>query len=148
MPIRPENRDRYPADWKEISKRIRFGRAGGACECTGQCGSEHAGGRCEAPHKARVLRAKGDKADWMDAATARQLWGSNPPSRWSGRPVRIILTTAHLNHTPEDCRPENLLALCQLCHLRYDADHHAETAAKTRRREANEGQHTLPGMDP
>lgn len=32
MPIRPENRDRYPADWKEISSRIRFERADGLCE--------------------------------------------------------------------------------------------------------------------
>lgn len=35
------------------------------------------------------------------------------------------LTVAHLNHTPEDCRPENLKALCAPCHLRYDAKMHA-----------------------
>lgn len=38
MPIRPENRDRYPADWRDISHRIRFDRAGGRCECDGRCG--------------------------------------------------------------------------------------------------------------
>jgi hypothetical protein len=32
MPIRPENRSKYPKDWKEISHRIRFVRAGGRCE--------------------------------------------------------------------------------------------------------------------
>lgn len=32
MPIRPENRDKYPPDWAEISRRIRFERAGGQCE--------------------------------------------------------------------------------------------------------------------
>lgn len=37
------------------------------------------------------------------------------------RIVRIVLTVAHLNHTPEDCRPENLRAWCQRCHNRYDA---------------------------
>jgi 5-methylcytosine-specific restriction endonuclease McrA len=37
------------------------------------------------------------------------------------RIVRIVLTVAHLNHTPEDCRDENLKALCQRCHNRYDA---------------------------
>lgn len=37
------------------------------------------------------------------------------------------LTVAHLNHTPEDCRHENLKAMCARCHLRYDAKHHAET---------------------
>lgn len=37
------------------------------------------------------------------------------------------LTVAHLNHIPEDCRKENLKAMCAPCHLRYDAAHHAET---------------------
>lgn len=40
---------------------------------------------------------------------------------------RLTLTVAHLNHIPEDVRPENLKALCAPCHLRYDAKHHAET---------------------
>lgn len=31
------------------------------------------------------------------------------------------LTVAHINHTPEDCRKENLIALCAPCHLNYDA---------------------------
>ena len=37
------------------------------------------------------------------------------------------LTVAHLNHTPEDVRPENLMAMCAPCHLKYDARSHAET---------------------
>lgn len=39
---------------------------------------------------------------------------------------KVILTVAHLNHTPEDCNPENLRALCQRCHLNYDKEHHSE----------------------
>jgi len=35
MPINPA---RYPDNWKEISNRIRFERAGGKCEF---CGAEH-----------------------------------------------------------------------------------------------------------
>ena len=42
------------------------------------------------------------------------------------------LTVAHLNHTPEDVRPENLMAMCAPCHLKYDAEHHAETRKKRR----------------
>ena len=38
--------------------------------------------------------------------------------------IAIVLTIAHLNHTPEDCRPENLCALCQKCHLNYDQEYH------------------------
>jgi hypothetical protein len=38
MPIRPENRDRYPKDWKLRSYFVRFIRARGRCEW---CGAEH-----------------------------------------------------------------------------------------------------------
>jgi hypothetical protein len=33
----------------------------------------------------------------------------------------VVLTVAHLNHMPEDCSDENLLAMCQRCHNAYDA---------------------------
>lgn len=91
MPIKPENKSRYPSDWKGISARIRFERAAGRCECRGECGHDHAG-RCDAQH------------------------GEPHPVTAS----RVILTTAHRNHTPEDCRDENLFAACQRCHLAYD----------------------------
>lgn len=45
----------------------------------------------------------------------------------------VVLTTAHLDHTPENCALENLRHLCQRCHLTYDARHHAQTAYMTRR---------------
>lgn len=45
----------------------------------------------------------------------------------TGKEAKIILTIAHLNHEPEDCRPENLRALCQRCHNQYDAKHRVET---------------------
>lgn len=90
MPIRPENRVRYPKDWKHIRARI-LERAHNRCEF---CGVEN--------HTMR-LNSK------------------------TGKEVRIVLTVAHLNHEPEDCRPENLRALCQRCHNQYDAKHRAET---------------------
>lgn len=104
MPIRPENRHRYPADWKTISLRIRTQRAAGRCECTGHCGLDH-GGRCTATN------------------------GTPHPDTGS----KVVLTVAHLDHQPENVDDANLLAACQRCHLRYDADHHRETAAATRR---------------
>jgi hypothetical protein len=103
MPIRPENKPRYPADWKAISARIRFTRAGGRCECLGECGKDHAG-RCAAVH--------------------------GQPNPCTG--ATVYLTTAHLDHTPEHCDEANLRAMCQGCHLAYDAEHHAETARATR----------------
>lgn len=78
MPIRPENKARYPKDWKQISLRIRA-RAGNKCE---DCGVENYSMR--------------------DGA-------------------KIVLTVAHLDHTPENCADDNLRAWCQRCHNRYDA---------------------------
>lgn len=92
MPIRAENRDRYPKDWKAISKRIRQERAQGRCECSGECGVDH-DGRC----------------------TAR----NGEPHPFTG--ARVVLTVAHKDHRPENCAEENLAAWCQRCHNRYDA---------------------------
>jgi hypothetical protein len=44
-----------------------------------------------------------------------------------------VLTVAHLNHDTQDSADENLLAMCQRCHLTYDARLHAEHARETRR---------------
>lgn len=110
MPIHPDNRARYPKEWPEISRRIRFERAGGRCECAGECGHDHAG-RCEAIH------------------------GELHPITGS----KVVLTTAHLNHTPEDCREEVLRAFCQLCHNAYDRPHRlANRARRTEARKADE----------
>jgi len=45
---------------------------------------------------------------------------------------KVILTVAHLDHNPANCDGNNLRALCQKCHLTYDAQHHAKTAKVTR----------------
>jgi hypothetical protein len=50
MPIRPENKHRYGADWPAFSNSIRFERAGGVCECTGECGRGTHAGRCPNKH--------------------------------------------------------------------------------------------------
>jgi hypothetical protein len=84
MPIKPRNIARYPKNWPDISRTIRFDRAGGRCE---ECGAKN-----YRPH----------------------------PDTGS----KVVLTVAHLNHTPEDCRPENLRALCQRCHLHLDRHIH------------------------
>jgi hypothetical protein len=91
MPIRPENRDRYPSDWKSISLRIRTERAAGRCECLGECGRGTHTGRC--PN-----------------VNGGQAYGTGS---------KVVLTVAHLDHTPENC----------------NRDHHAETRARTRRAE-------------
>ena len=99
MPIRREERGRYPPDWKAISLRVR----------------EEAKWQCE----------------WCGAKDKRIEPESN----------KVVLTVAHLNHRPEDNRRENLRALCQKCHNRYDAPMRA--AGRRKRRLAAAGQQQL-----
>lgn len=108
MPIRPENAKRYPPNWRDISLAIKD-RAAWRCECEGECGRGTHEGRCSNKH--------GEAA--------------------YGTGSKVILTTAHLDHTPENCDPLNLKAMCQGCHLHYDREHHAETRSATRRAAAN-----------
>lgn len=70
-----------------------------------------------------------EEADWKCEECGRTC-------RRPGEPLvshRYTLTVAHLNHVPEDCRRENLRALCAPCHLRYDKDHHRETRERHKR---------------
>lgn len=113
MPSRREEMARYPANWPAISLGIRA-RAEGRCECTGHCGL-HRGRRCEERDK--------EMAKWANG--------------------KVVLTVAHLNHAPEDCRDENLLAMCQTCHLRYDRLQHGEASARTREEKRNVSQNRL-----
>jgi hypothetical protein len=135
MPIRPENRDRYPPDWKQISRRIRHERAENRCECTGQCGDEHDGGRCSAPNGEMIWRAK-KGPEWTASARPNIAgWIEN----FKYQPTKIVLTVAHLDHTPENCDDENLVAMCQYCHNHYDADHRRETRRRTRDGRSGQG---------
>lgn len=119
----PMQRERYPADWRRISEDIRA-RAGQRCEWCGVANGAFG-----------YRRPDGTFVAWEED-------GDLPEP---GRPVRIVLTVAHLGtahadgrpgdkHDKTDCRMENLAALCQRCHLNYDRDEHAANAAATRRR--------------
>ena len=90
MPIKPENKSRYPKNWKEIRERI-LKRANNRCEF---CGVEN------------------------------HTYRHNPKT---GKDAYIVLTIAHLDHTPENCSDDNLKALCQRCHNQYDAEHRKQT---------------------
>ena len=100
---------RYPADWKDVVGRIRA-RSGGRCECFGECGLHH-DRRCVERDRTPAWYARGE----------------------------IVLTTAHLDHTPENCAMANLRHMCQRCHLRYDGPQHRENAGRTRDRKRGQG---------
>jgi hypothetical protein len=118
-PIRPENRGRYPEGWHELARGLRLGRADNRCECRGECGrGTHGEERCPNRH--------------------------GEPAYGTGS--RVVLTVAHLDHTPENCGGDNLRVMCQGCHLHYDRDHHAATRAATLAAErAAAGQLTIGG---
>lgn len=103
MPIRPENKARYPKDWLKIRQRI-LDRSGNACE---------------------------GSPDYPDCRA----------DQYRPHPVtgsRVILTIAHLDHTPENNPDDNLRAWCQRCHLNYDADHHKESRQKNREKDSGQ----------
>lgn len=135
MPIKPENRARYPADWPAIRERILV-RAANCCEHP-DCGARQYDvgwwrkqmGRFVWFEQVRGLRT------WREATlAAAELYfaaGEEGP-----RPTVIVLTIAHLDHVPEHCGDENLRALCQRHHLAHDQDHHRANAQATRRARA------------
>lgn len=69
-----------------------------------------------------ALRVK-EEAGWICEKCGKQCRRPGEPFDTHQR----TLTVSHKNHKPEDCRRENLQALCAPCHLAYDAEHHAET---------------------
>ena len=99
----PIDYSRYAGNWHEFSKQIRFERAQNKCEW---CGAEN-----HKPH----------------------------PDTGSF----VVLTVAHLDargdvcecekETGEKCaNPDHVKALCQRCHLTYDAERHKFNARRTR----------------
>lgn len=113
MPIKPENKARYPKDWKQIRQRI-LERARHRCEF------------CDVPNYAYRNRTTGEvTTNEMQVETWTCVDGD--------KATRIVLTIAHLDHTPENCADDNLKALCQRCHLAYDHEHHQRNARTTRR---------------
>lgn len=119
MPIRREYRRFYGRAWRKVVRPRILKRAENRCEF------------CRVPNHALVTRAAGwwDKGVgfWHDEKGRRRSTGCLPTSRL--RRIRVVLTVAHLNHTPGDDRHENLRALCQWCHLALDKNHHYETRA-------------------
>ena len=125
MPIKPELRHFYAREWKSVIRPRILARAGDRCET------------CGAPNHKIVIRYDRLPGWWFDIKTGAavrpdgtietHVRGSEMPADY--RLVRIVLTVAHLNHVSGDDRDENLKALCQGSHLRYDLGKHRQTRA-------------------
>lgn len=142
MPIKPENRHRYPADWPQIRLQV-LEEARYQCQWDGCSARHHAVGCWRMARTGWVwqpLSGSGpvDAAGWgqswpdlqlLDYAEAREFaQAHNEGPVVDGRAIVIVLTIAHLDHEPENCERSNLRALCQRHHLHYDQQHHLQTA--------------------
>ena len=98
MPMPPEH---YPPGWDDFSRWIRFTRAQGRCECTGQCDLHQ--------HPTRTRRCIE-----RNHFAAHYAHG------------KVVLTVAHLCDCDPIClNPAHVIAACQRCHLRIDRYMHA-----------------------
>lgn len=126
MPISPANAARYPKDWPMVRARIQQ-RAGNKCE------------ECGVVNGAWGYRVDGEfhrvnKRETIELVKRGRDWVRPPFNLGPHRIIVIVCTTAHLDHTPENCSDDNLRFWCQRCHLRYDHEHHQRNARETRRR--------------
>lgn len=126
----PMNRSLYPDDWEAISLRIRTERAQNKCE---QCG---------VPNGAWIARRRDNPAIWIDLKNEEQLYLNAEEDLHL--PVTVVLTVHHIgvdkpDGTPGsaedkmDCRDENLIALCQRCHLLADLENNTKKRSATMR---------------
>lgn len=144
MPIKPENKARYPAEWPEIRKRI-LARAHYRCEWPGCRARHHSVGSWSQRHTGEwVFKPTGGNRTHDQAGRgelpfrqAAELAAHNNIWVEFERLTVVVLTIAHLDHQPENCADDNLRAWCQRHHLSYDRQHHLQTAYATRRGLAN-----------
>lgn len=105
----PIDYSKYPDNWlTEIRPRI-LERAQHKCELN-DCGNKNIFPYWSAKKNGKVV-------GWFeDEEHAKSI---DPNAKM----VRVVLTIAHLDHDEEnkDVTDERLMAMCQLCHLRYDA---------------------------
>ena len=141
MPIKAENKARYPANWDDISRAAKE-RAGWKCMHPGCTARQYAAGHWQdwpGGHRWKECVAPADtyKQARQNAADYQFSNFGDGPNDFKIKILAIVLTTAHLNHDPTDCRPENLAAMCQRHHLLYDQQHHNESAYSTRMAKRN-----------
>ncbi len=116
----PIDYSKYPPNWKaEIVPRI-LDRAEDCCE---QCG---------VPNKAMLTSIPIHVRDDNGRYKLKRFWITDPTDVARMRPfsyesmikgIRVVLTIAHLDHdeTNHAVSDDRLMAMCQYCHLNYDA---------------------------
>jgi hypothetical protein len=112
----PIDYKRYPANWKSEIVPAVLRRAGNCCE---ECGLKN---------KQIVFCVKIWIKDGARYNLSSIWFSSESDAKRECRtspvyPVKVVLTVAHLDHDEEnhDVKIDRLKAMCQICHLRYDA---------------------------
>lgn len=138
MPIADDIAKFYPPDWTSIRAEVLRRAEEEICSRTGKRAADMheedlcAFGSvrvpccewCGKPHGWTVLVAP--SGCWTIDHYAYPHWkrGPLPEPEYKGggwRPTKVVLTIAHLDQDPRGDDPERLMALCQRCHLTYDA---------------------------
>jgi len=124
----PIDYNKYPPDWKTIIVPRILKRANDHCE---SCGIKNKSIAVSIPLKIN------DKGKYK----IKRLWITNhsdvirlkPLATGDVYPVKVILTIAHLDHDEQNLNvtDQRLKALCQYCHLNYDAKEKYRRASKS-----------------
>lgn len=114
----PIDYSRYPPNWKTAIVPAVMKRAGNACE------------KCSLKNGQTVFAVSFRIRDIDNQYKLRSVWFSNRDDAMREakedtevRKIKVVITIAHLNHDEEnaDVKLTDLMAMCQACHLRYDA---------------------------
>jgi len=100
----PIIRARYPEDWEAIALRIKH-EANWCCQ------------QCQRPCR----KPSESLADFLQRVKRWRQQRSPRPAKFEEAPRRYLLTVAHLDQRPSNQAPDNLKALCTVCHLQFDS---------------------------
>lgn len=109
----------YPPNWKTEIRPAILERDNHCCYF------------CGVKNKTLIRRFGNGMSDW-------EYWPEGMEGEaWSLDGLKstlIILTIAHLDHNTQNNDYDNLVALCQKCHLNYDKHHHRKNTRETIRK--------------
>lgn len=135
----PMRKSAYPANWDAIS-RARREQAGQKCE---QCGVPNGTLIVRKPKSDEYLIVDHDGYCMYRWPDGRWIHLSELPDGFDyDRDIKVVLTVHHIGvpypdgrpgnpHDKMDVRPENLIAVCQRCHLILDKEIHIANRKKT-----------------
>lgn len=106
----PMDRSLYPANWEEIALKVKR-KARWTCH---KCRRP-----CRKPGESIAALANRVR-EWPDAY--EEVSKGLDFGDWVFKRGRFVLTVAHLDHRPSNCKPRNLRAWCAPCHCRYDLE--------------------------